>query len=141
MSELEVHKVTSGSPFEARAGYSRAVAVGDWVFVSNTAGIDYATRELPPDARGQALACFVTIEAALAAVGSSLADVVSTRVFVPDAANWDAVIDVLGEKFRGIDPTSTFTAAPLAGPYLVEIEVTAYRGAGAARVNRVSLRP
>ena len=133
-------KVSSGSPFEARAGYSRAVAVGDLVFVSNTAGIDYATRELPPDARGQALACFTTIEAALAAVGTSLADVVSTRVFVPDPDDWDAVIDVLGEKFRGIDPTSTFTATPLAGAYKVEIEVTACRGAGAAATRRVSLR-
>lgn len=139
MSELEVLKITSGSPFEARAGYSRAVAVGDLVFVSNTAGIDYATRELAPDARSQALACFVIIEAALEAAGASLADVVSIHVFVPDPDDWAAVIDVLGEKFRGIDPASTFTATPLAGAYRVEIEVTAYRGAGAAVVRRVDL--
>jgi enamine deaminase RidA (YjgF/YER057c/UK114 family) len=116
MSELEILKVTSGSPFEAKAGYSRVVAVGDLVFVSNTAGIDYTNRQLPPDARSQALACFATIEAALATVGSGLADVVSTRVFVPHEEDWNAVIEVLGEKFRGIDPTSTFTATPLAGP-------------------------
>ena len=131
MSALTVTKVKTGSPYEPKAGYSRVVAVGDWIFVSNTAGINYQTRVMPEDAAGQARQCLANISGALAAVGSSLADVVSTRVFVPNSGDWDAVVDVLGEHFRGIDPTSTFTAAPLAGAYLVEIEVTAFKGAGA----------
>lgn len=139
MTQPTITKVKTGSPFETKAGYSRVVAVGDLIFVSNTAGIDYKTRVMPPDAAGQARQCLANISGALAAVDASLADVVATRVFVPNSADWDAVIDVLGEHFRGIDPTSTFTASPLAGAYLVEIEVTAYRGAGSAPTEEVTV--
>ncbi len=140
MSQLKVVKVKTGSPFETKAGYSRVVAVGDLIFVSNTAGINYATRVMPPDAAGQARQCVANIAGALAAVDATLADVVATKVFVPNAADWDAVIEVLGETFGGIDPTSTFTATPLAGAYLVEIEVTAYRGAGSAPTELLTVK-
>jgi enamine deaminase RidA (YjgF/YER057c/UK114 family) len=140
VSQPTIVKVKTGSPFETKAGYSRVVAVGDLIFVSNTAGINYQTRVMPPDAAGQARQCLANISGALAAVDATLADVVATRVFVPNSEDWDAVVDVLGEHFRGIDPTSTFTASPLAGAYLVEIEVTAYRGAGSAPTELVTVQ-
>ena len=139
MSSLDIVKVKTGSPFEAKASYSRAVCVGDLILVSNTAGLDYVTRVMAPDAASQARQCLATISAAMEAVGSSLRDVVQVRVFVPDPQDWDAVIVVLGEAFRGIDPASTFTASPLAGAYKVEIEATGWRGAGAASVREISL--
>lgn len=129
----------SGSKFETLASYSRAVAIGDWIFVSNTAGIDYETRTLPDTAAEQLRLAIATVARALAAVDSSLSDVVRIQVFVPDASDQDETIDVLGEVFRGIDPALTMTRSPLAGEYKAEIEVTAHRGAGAARRTQIGL--
>ncbi|WP_200934767.1 RidA family protein [Microbacterium sp. Leaf159] len=129
----------SGSKFETLASYSRAVAIGDWIFVSNTAGIDYETRTLPDTAAEQLRLAIATVARALAAVDSSLSDVVRIQVFVPDASDQDETIEVLGEVFRGIDPALTMTRSPLAGEYKAEIEVTAHRGAGAARHTQIDL--
>lgn len=129
----------SGSKFETLASYSRAVAIGDWIFVSNTAGIDYETRTLPDTAAEQLRLAIATVARALAAVDSSLSDVVRIQVFVPDASDQDETIEVLGEVFRGIDPALTMTRSPLAGEYKAEIEVTAHRGAGAARRTQIGL--
>lgn len=124
----EIIKVKSGSKYEELTSYSRVVVAGDMIFVSNTAGRNYKTRAIAPDARGQAEQAFRNIEGALAAVGASLKDVVSIKVFVPDIADMDAVGEVVGAKFRGIDPANTTTCTPLGQPELkVEFEVTAYR--------------
>lgn len=132
---MKVTKIKSGSVYEDKESYSRVVTVDSWIFVSNTAGRNYATREIPADAVEQARQCFQNIEGALAAVGSSLADVVNSRVVIPNVADAPAVMAYVGEKFRGIDPARTVTCPPLGGAdYKVEIEVTAYRGAGAAEV-------
>ncbi|KQQ66885.1 RidA family protein [Microbacterium sp. Leaf320] len=134
-----ITSVKSGSKFETLASYSRAVAIGDWIFVSNTAGIDYETRTLPDTAAEQLRLAIATVARALAAVDSSLSDVVRIQVFVPDASDQDETIEVLGEVFRGIDPALTMTRSPLAGEYKAEIEVTAHRGAGAARRTQIGL--
>jgi enamine deaminase RidA (YjgF/YER057c/UK114 family) len=139
MSDLEVTKVKSGSPYEEKASYSRVTMVGDMIFVSNTAGIDYKSRVLSSDIREQTLQCFKNIEGALASVGATLADVVRSRVAIPRAEDKEAVLAVLGEKFRGIDPASTITATPLAGDYRVEIEVTAYRGVGKTEAKYIKI--
>lgn len=124
----EIVKVKSGSKFEDIASYSRVVCAGDFIFVSNTAGRNYRTRAIAADARGQAEQAFRNIEGALAAVDASLKDVVAIRVFVPDIADMDAVSEIVGAKFRGIDPANTTTCTPLGQPELkVEFEVTAYR--------------
>lgn len=137
---LKVTRVKSGSVFEEKESYSRVVAVGDWIFVSNTAGRNYATREIPKDPVEQAKRCFHNIEGALAVVGASLADVVNSRIVIPNPADAPAVMAYVGEKFRGIDPARTVTCPPLGGPdYLVEIEVTAYRGASAAEVETITV--
>ncbi len=128
---VEVTKVKSGSLFEEKESYSRAVVVDNWVFVSNTAGRNYRTREMSTDAVEQARQCFRNVEGALASVGASLADVIRSRVIVPNVDDAAAVMALVGEKYRGIDPCSTVTCSPLGNPdFKVEIEVTAYKGAG-----------
>ena len=134
-----ITSVKSGSKFETLASYSRAVAIGDWIFVSNTAGIDYETRTLPDTAAEQLRLAIATVERALGAVDATLADVVRIQVFVPDESHVDEATEVLGEVFRGIDPALTMTRSPLAGEYKAEIEVTAYRGAGSAQRVRIDL--
>lgn len=137
---VAVTKLKSNSTIEARNNYSRAIAIDDWIVLANTAGRDFKTRTMPEDPAGQAEQMFANIEGALAALGSSLADVVRARVSVPNPADMPAVVAVFARKFQGIDPVGTFTCTPLAGPeYKVEMEVTAYRGAGSAATERLSV--
>lgn len=131
-------KVKTGSKFEENGSYSRLVAVNNWIFVSNTAGRNPQTQQIPEDVVEQTLQVFANIEAALAAVGASLADVVVSRIFIQDPEDIQAVMTTVGEKYRGIDPASTVTCPPLGSTvYKVEIEVTACRGAAAADVEKI----
>lgn len=131
----QILKIKSGSAFEEKASYSRLVAVDNWIYLSNTAGRNPQTKQIPEDIREQTLQVFANIERALAAAQASLADVVMSRVFIQYPQDADTVLAVLGEKFRGIDPATTITSPPLgAREYKVEIEVTAYRGAGTGDV-------
>lgn len=128
-----VIKVKSGSPYEETASYSRLVAVGDHIYISNTAGRNPVTKEMPAGATEQSVQAIANIERALLAADSCLADVVAIRVFVPNAADADAVGAVLGDKFRGIDPALTLICTPLASPiYKMELDATAVRGASKA---------
>ena len=121
--------VSTGSPFEAQAGYSRAVAVGDWCFVSGTTGYDYSTMTMSDDAGEQAANCFATIDKVLAEAGFSRADVVRVQYTVTEPAHADAVFAQSGPFFEGIRPAATMVVAGLIRPEMkVEIEVTAYRG-------------
>ena len=125
--------ISSGGPWEARAGYSRAVVVGDETFVSGTtdAGRDGISLH-PGNPRGQAEAVFGIIERALGEAGFSLADVVRTRMFVIDPAHIPAVAGVHGEVFGEIRPASSaIVVAALIDPtLLVEIEADAMRTGG-----------
>lgn len=137
---VEIVKLKSNSKIENERNYGRAVAIDDWILLANTAGRNFSTREMPADARGQAEQMFRNVSGALAAMGSGLGDVVRARVSVPDPGDMPAVMDVFASVFAGVDPVGTFTCTPLAGPeYKVEIEVTAYRGAGTAAVRRVGV--
>lgn len=136
----KVVKVKTGSRFEDHGSYSRIVAVDNWIFVSNTAGRNPQTKEIPEDITAQTLQVFSNIEGALAAVGASLADVVASRVFIQDPADTHAVMTIVGDRFRGIDPASTVTCPPLGSTvYKVEIEVTAFRGAAQADVEKITV--
>ncbi len=136
----KVVKVGTGSRFEDHASYSRIVAVDDWIFVSNTAGRDPATGEIPAEIEPQTRQVFANVERALAAIGASLADVVASRVFVQEPADMHAVMTIVGEKFRGIRPALTATCPPLGSTvYRVEIEVTAHRGVGAAKAELITV--
>jgi enamine deaminase RidA (YjgF/YER057c/UK114 family) len=120
--------ISSGSPFEAEAGYSRAVVDGDWVFVAGTTGFDYATMTIAEDPAEQARQVFRNISAALAEASASLADIVRVRYYVPDIADWPAIVQVLGEVFGTIRPAATALGCGLVDPRMkIEIEVTAHR--------------
>ncbi len=120
--------VTTGSPFEKTAGYSRAVADGDWCFVSGTTGYDYATMIMPDGVEAQARNCLATIAAALAEAGFALSDVVRARYYVTDAAFVERVFPILGEAFGDIRPAATMVVCGLNRPEMkIEIEVTALR--------------
>jgi enamine deaminase RidA (YjgF/YER057c/UK114 family) len=122
--------ISSGSSFEAIAGYSRAVVDGDWVFVSGTTGFDYATGAIADDVVAQAEQIFVTLAKALGEAGASLADVVRVRVVLTEAADFEPVARVLGRHFAETRPANTTIVAGLVDPRMkVEIDVTARRQA------------
>lgn len=120
--------ISSGSPFEKQAGYSRAVVDGDWAFVAGTTGYDPETRVMPESAAEQARNALRLIERALEGAGFAMADIVRATYYFTDAAYWDEVGPVLGEIFGEIRPAATALIAGLIKPEMkVEIEVTAKR--------------
>ena len=121
--------ISTGSPFEKTAGYSRAVIDGDFAFVAGTTGYDYATMTMPADITSQARNCFKTIAAALQDGGFAMADIVRATYYVTDASDADAVLAVCGEVLGDIRPAATIlVVAGLYKPEMkVEIEVTAKR--------------
>lgn len=137
---MEIVKLKSGSILEHKESYSRIVALDNWIFVSLTSGRDFTTRVMPGTTLEQAKNAIKNVEGSLAAVGCSLADVVRRRLFITRQEDVPEVMAYMGEVFRGIDPASCVSCSPLGGPeYLFEIEVTAYRGAGALAVKNLSI--
>jgi enamine deaminase RidA (YjgF/YER057c/UK114 family) len=121
--------VTTGSPFEEKFAYSRAVAQGDWCFCAGTTGYDYARMEMPEGPAEQTRNIFRTIERALAEAGFSLADIVRLQVTVTDPAHWEAAAPVVREFMGDVRPANTTVVAGLVTPEMkIEIEATAYRG-------------
>jgi enamine deaminase RidA (YjgF/YER057c/UK114 family) len=124
-------RVSSGGPWEASAGYSRAIAIGDgcWVAGTTDAGPDGRSTH-PDDVGGQARAVFAIIERALGEAGFGLADVVRIRMFITDMARKDELMAVQAELFREIRPAATLVeVSALIDPSLiVEIEAEARRG-------------
>jgi len=120
--------ISTGSPFEQEAGYTRAVVQGDWCFVSGTTGYDYATMIMPERVEDQARNALKTIANALEEAGFSLADVVRAHYYITDAAFVDIVFPILGEHFGEIRPAATMIVCGLNKPEMkIEIEVTALR--------------
>ncbi len=120
--------ISTGSPFEKTAGYSRAVAVGPWCFVSGTTGYDYASMTMPESAEAQTRNALNTIKKALAEAGFSLADVVRVHYYVADAADSAKVFSVTGEFFADVRPAATIIACHLLEAKMkIEIEATAFR--------------
>lgn len=121
--------ISTGSPFEKTAGYSRAVVDGDFVFISGTTGYDYSTMTMPADVGAQARNCFNTIGKVLGDAGFAMADIVRATYYVTDARDADAVFAVCGEILGEIRPAATLlvVAALLKPEMKIEIEVTAKR--------------
>jgi enamine deaminase RidA (YjgF/YER057c/UK114 family) len=119
--------ISTGSPFEKTAGYSRAVVDGDFAFVAGTTGYDYATMTMPADITSQSRNCFKTIEAALKEAGFAMADIVRATYYITDAGEADAHFAVCGEVLREIRPAATLlVVVGLYKPEMkIEIEVTA----------------
>src|SRR5580693_289882 len=99
--------ISTGSPFEEAAGYSRAVVDGDFAFVAGTAGYDYADMTMPADVTSQSRNCFKTIEAALREAGFAMADIVRATYYITDVADADAVFAVCGGHLGEIRPAAT----------------------------------
>jgi enamine deaminase RidA (YjgF/YER057c/UK114 family) len=121
--------ISTGSPFEKSAGFSRAVVDGDFAFVAGTTGYDYTTMIMPADVTSQSRNCFKTIEAALKEAGFSMADIVRATYYVTDAKDADALFAVCGEVLGEIRPAATLLVVlGLLKPEMkIEIEVTAKR--------------
>ncbi len=121
--------VSSGSPYEAPIGFSRAVRLGDRIAVAGTAPV-WPDGEVDPDPEAQAARCLSIICDALAALGASPSDVIRTRMYLTDAADWEAVGRAHGRVFRDVRPASTMVvvAALLDPRWKVEIEAEAVIG-------------
>lgn len=124
--------ISSGSPFEERVAYSRAVVDGEWVFMSGTTGFDYATMQISEDVVEQAEQAFRNIDKALGEAGARFEDIVRVNYILPNRADFEKCWPVLRKYFGGIRPASTmFTAGLADSRMLIEIEVTARKRAGA----------
>lgn len=123
---MERQNISSGSPYEATVGFSRAVRVGDRVLVAGTAPI-WPDGSVDPDPKAQARRCLEIMLAALAETGGSASEVVRTRMFITDASHADAVGEAHGEVFGEIRPAATMVVvgALLDPRWVVEMELEA----------------
>jgi len=121
--------ISSGSPFESRIGFSRAVRVGPIVAVSGTAPIapDGGVAS-PGDLHAQTLRCLEIVRAAIAECGLTLASVVRTRVYLTDISRWEEAARAHGEVFGAVRPACTFVEVKglINREWLVEIEADCY---------------
>lgn len=120
-------KITSGTPWEDKIGYSRAVRIGRIIEVSGTVAIDGEKIIAPGDPYKQTKFIIQKIEKALNDAGGSLTDVIRTRIYVTNIMDWDAVGRAHGESFKTIKPVTTMVEVKsLIDPnFVVEIEATA----------------
>ena len=122
--------ISSGSEFESKIGYSRAVVDGDYVFVSGTTGYDYETMSISSDPVEQADQCFKNIEKALIQAGSSIDNIVRVHYIYPNKSDFEPCWPVFKKYLINAKPAATmFIAGLLDDAMKLEIEVTARRNA------------
>jgi enamine deaminase RidA (YjgF/YER057c/UK114 family) len=118
--------ISSGSTFEKLIGFSRAVADGDWIFVSGTTGFDYETMSIADNLLEQTEQCLKNIEAVLREADSTLKDVVRVMYILPNASEFEQCWPVLRNYFGDVRPAATMISAGLTDPRMkIEIQVTA----------------
>ncbi len=118
--------ISSGSEFESKIGYSRAVVDGDYVFVSGTTGFDYESMSISENLAEQADQCFKNIEKALLEAGSSLDQVVRVHYIFPEKSDFEPCWPIFKKHFENVRPAATmFVAGLLDERMKLEIEVTA----------------
>jgi enamine deaminase RidA (YjgF/YER057c/UK114 family) len=126
----ERDRYRSASPYEGLVGFSRAVRRGSRILVSGTAPIDKNGETVKEDAYAQSTRCFEIILEAVGALGGRREDVVRTRMYVVDAADWDRVARAHGEAFGEVFPAATMVVVKelLDPKWRVEIEAEAIVG-------------
>ena len=131
MASPDRRRASSGSPFEPLIGFSRAICAGDRIWVSGTAPV-WPDGHVDPDPAAQMRRCLEIASRALEELGATFADVVRTRIFLTDAADWEAVGAVHGSSFADVRPASTMiVVAGLLDPrWKVEVELEAVAVAG-----------
>jgi enamine deaminase RidA (YjgF/YER057c/UK114 family) len=122
-------RVSTGSAWEPKMGYSRAVRKGQLIFVTGTVGIN-ADKTFTADVGAQARRSLEIIRGAVEALGGKMTDVVRTRMYVTNIAQWEKVAAVHGEVFADVRPATTIVevAKLIDGEALIEIEVDAVVG-------------
>ena len=117
--------ISSGSQFEHDIGYSRAVADGEWVFVSGTTGFNYATMTISDNLLDQTEQCLQNIQSALRQAGAEFADVVRVTYVLPNAVRFPDCWPILRKYFGAVRPAAMMISAGLSDPRMqIEIEVT-----------------
>ena len=120
--------ISTGSTFEEKIGYSRAVVQGDWVFVSGTTGYNYETMMISDDIVEQTEQCLINIKKTLELAESSLSDIVRITYILPNALDFENCWPVLQKYLGNIKPAATMFAAGLADENMkIEIQVTALK--------------
>jgi enamine deaminase RidA (YjgF/YER057c/UK114 family) len=123
---MERQRIASGSPYEPIMGFSRAVRVGQPVFVAGTAPVMPEGEEPPPDAHGQTTRCLEIIVGALREAGARPEDVVRTRIFATSADDFEEIARAHGAVFGDVRPACTYVVTQLIDPrWRVEIEAEA----------------
>jgi enamine deaminase RidA (YjgF/YER057c/UK114 family) len=123
--------ISSGSSFEAVAGFSRAVVDGDFIYVSGTTGFDYPTMTIDDDPVAQTHQCFRNITKVLAEAGCTLDDVLRVRYILTEIALFDRLAPIFGEYFARARPAATAIVCSLVDARIkIEIEVTARKSDG-----------
>jgi enamine deaminase RidA (YjgF/YER057c/UK114 family) len=118
--------ISSGSTFEHDMSYSRAVVVGEWIFVSGTTGFDYGSMTISDSLLEQTEQCFKNIQAALRQGGADIPDIVRVTYIVPKAERFSDCWPVLRKYLGAVRPAATMISAALVDPRMqIEIEVTA----------------
>ena len=124
-----VRRFSSGTSWEPVVGYSRAVAAGDFAYVSGCTSVDGAEFVHPRDAYAQTVQAIKNAAEGLAGLGARLADVIQTRIYVTDISRWQEFGRAHGQAFGEVRPATTMVqvAALIEPEMLVEIEIVAYR--------------
>ena len=135
---MTAQRISSGTPWEPVVGYSRAVAAGEYVFVSGCTSVLDGKLVHEGDAYHQTVQTIANVSTALDRLGFEIADVVRTRIFVTDITRWQEYGRAHGEAFGASRPATTMVeVSRLVDPrMLVEVEAVAYRqgGSGASRL-------
>ena len=125
----EIRRVSSGTRWEPIVGYSRAVAAGDYIFVSGCTSVAGAEFVHPGDAYEQTVQAIANVRTALEELGAGLADVVRTRMFVTDISRWQEYGRAHGEAFADVLPATSMiqVSSLIDARMLVEVEAVAYK--------------
>lgn len=124
-----VKLISTGSEWERKVGYSRAVVAGDWIMVSGTTGTDYETMTIPETVEEQCRLALRHIEAALAEAGANFDHVVRVNYVLPDRSDFELCWPQLAAAFGKAGPAAMMIEAELIDPaHRIEIEVTAFTG-------------